>query len=508
MLDPVTVVIANLASYLVLIPLLGLFWLRFRREEAGVGDWLCGISAHALMWISVLAKPLTPAFVSVVIGIALMPVGFAFMCRGLYRFFGIHGAMRSQLLAVAAIILWQVMFLLVRNDLSLRVAGFSSIAVLQLLAVIRTLRQRLGPHEWKLVRPTALSFAGLIVLLSLRVILALSHAGKTGIHSVSPLDTLVLLAMQVGAVLLVISWTILLFARQKVHLEASQQRLLEVEREHRSLLEQQVEERTRQLLQASKLSSLGVMAAGLAHEINNPANYVALNAAALKSWWSEVGKARSVCGNQPRCALRQPSTSAMSAQVEVALEDIAEGAERIGRIVRSLREFSFPAPVEDTPKGPVDLNHAVESALLLAQKHLAKDACRLEAKCTGSPLWILGDLQHLIQVILNLVLNAAQASGGAEMPVAIRTCEVAAARSRTARLVVEDHGGGIAPEHLDKIFDPFFTTRRAEGGTGLGLVIVKRLVEEMEGTLSVDSRPGHGTRVSIDFPTGPATSSV
>lgn len=94
------------------------------------------------------------------------------------------------------------------------------------------------------------------------------------------------------------------------------------------------------------------------------------------------------------------------------------------------------------------------------------------------------------------------------MPVAIRTCEVAAARSRTARLVVEDHGGGIAPEHLDKIFDPFFTTRRAEGGTGLGLVIVKRLVEEMEGTLSVDSRPGHGTRVSIDFPTGPATSCV
>ncbi|HET8539625.1 MAG TPA: PAS domain S-box protein [Anaeromyxobacter sp.] len=238
-----------------------------------------------------------------------------------------------------------------------------------------------------------------------------------------------------------------------------------------------------QLMQSDRLASVGMLAAGVAHEINNPLAYLS---AALDFLHEHAGRLAS-------------AASGDEAEVRRALADAREGAERVRHVVRDLRTFSG---AREERRTRVELEPVVESAI-----HLAANEIRYRARLVrdyGSTPAVMADGTRLGQVVLNLLINAAQAipdgrADGHEIRIVTRTD--AAGR---AVLEVRDTGVGIPPEIADRIFDPFFTTKPSGVGTGLGLAICRGIVLGLGGEIAAESRPGHGTTMRIALPAAPA----
>jgi|Deesub1362A_J573_1020465.scaffolds.fasta_scaffold00570_11 signal transduction histidine kinase/HAMP domain-containing protein len=240
-----------------------------------------------------------------------------------------------------------------------------------------------------------------------------------------------------------------------------EEKLLEYSRE----LERKVEERTRQLLHAERLATIGTLASGVAHEINNPATSILLDAERILEENLSNGEVREIA------------------------EGIVKQVERIQRITRSLLLFSRQSEFEPRE---VDLNDIIEESLEVLRPKLKK--VKVEKRLKRLPL-IVGDPAQLQQVFVNLMLNAVQAmpSGGT---LTIET----EAREREVIARVNDTGVGIPDEHLDKIFNPFFTTKRPSEGTGLGLSICLGIVERHNGKIEVRSKVGKGTTFTVRLP--------
>ncbi len=235
-----------------------------------------------------------------------------------------------------------------------------------------------------------------------------------------------------------------------------------------------ITERTRlrqRLLIADRMASIGMLAAGVAHEVNNPLAYVLNNIEIARRELATLGDA----------------TLASHAALGVALE----GVDRIRTIVRELLEL---AKVDDAALGPVDVRAIVESTLALAAQTISERAS-LETSYAPVPL-ARGTPARLGQVVLNLIANALEA-----MPAATkdRNRLRVSVRSSGDRVIVEvtDNGQGIAPEHAARIFDPFFTTKSGGTGTGLGLAISQRLAAELGGELGFETTPELGTTFSL-----------
>ena len=228
----------------------------------------------------------------------------------------------------------------------------------------------------------------------------------------------------------------------------------------------------RRLVQADKLSSIGLLAAGVAHEVNTPLAVISTYAQML---------AKQISGDLEKAPL---------------LEKIARQTFRASEIVNSLLNFSRTSPTEFVS---VDLNKVVNETLTLVEHQLAKS--RIEVKLSLDPALprIKGNPGKLQQVFLNLFLNARDAmeNGGT---LAVRSAE----HDGLVRITVADSGAGIAQENLTRIFDPFFTTKAAKKGTGLGLSVSYGIVREHGGEIEVDSQPGAGTRFELSFPTAAA----
>jgi PAS domain S-box-containing protein len=224
--------------------------------------------------------------------------------------------------------------------------------------------------------------------------------------------------------------------------------------------------------QAEKLAALGTLAAGLAHELNNP-----------------IG----IISSRIEIMLLEAESQSLPPGVADDLRVLHRHAQRVGKIAQGLLSFARQSPGQ---RGAVDLNDLVRETLLLVEKQLTRD--RIGVKCALAP-WLPavgGDANALQQVVLNLVTNARDVLGaGGE--ITIETAPVLDG-SGAARLTVRDTGPGIAPETLPRIFDPFFTTK-AEG-TGLGLSISYGIVRDHQGTIDVQSRPGEGTTFVLTFP--------
>ncbi|MCR9095528.1 MAG: HAMP domain-containing histidine kinase [bacterium] len=250
------------------------------------------------------------------------------------------------------------------------------------------------------------------------------------------------------------------------------ERRLELEAGFRADLERLVEERTRelresreQLRHADRLASIGTLAAGVAHQINNPVGAILLG--------SEL-------------ALSDDDAGAGEERYRETLERIRIDAERCGEIVRNLLRFSRRAVANHDD---LDLNEVLERAI----ETLGTSGRQVELVRSGEALPLLANAIELEQVILNLVTNAVQS--GAE------TISVSARRVQDeAQLEVADDGCGIREDDRDRVFDPFFTTRPTEGGTGLGLSMAHRIVEDHGGRIGVDSKPGRGTRFFVSLP--------
>lgn len=240
---------------------------------------------------------------------------------------------------------------------------------------------------------------------------------------------------------------------------------------YREHLEQLVQERTaelidsqRRLADASRLSSIGTLAAGMAHEINNPLGLIMLSAE----------QATAEFGEHP------------------LLSEIRELVRRCSRIVRSVLKF---ARSEETERWSVPLAGVIDKACDLARGTCAQAGVEVIRDADMPALCVTGNATELEQVFVNLILNAVHASTG-RTPVRLSLQRV----GESAVVCVRDDGIGMSREHAARVFDPFFTTRTDIGGTGLGLSICYGIVKSHGGTIRIDSEPNRGTTVTVELP--------
>ena len=240
-----------------------------------------------------------------------------------------------------------------------------------------------------------------------------------------------------------------------------------------------LEERLRQV---QKLEAIAQLAAGLAHEINNPMAYVRTNLNVLRSDWDELRKELEAQGDDGRAT--------RLAECDDLLAESAEGVDRTIAIVRDVRDLAHGA---NAPSEPVDLDEVVDEALRVASAQ-AGPGVRFE-RVRGEMADLQGSPGRLRQVVLNLVVNAVHAVG-AQGLVRVATEQ----RGRQALVRVEDDGPGIDPEVRARLFEPFFTTKPVGQGTGLGLYVSYEIVRAHGGEIRVDSEPGRGSRFEVRIP--------
>jgi two-component system NtrC family sensor kinase len=250
-------------------------------------------------------------------------------------------------------------------------------------------------------------------------------------------------------------------------------------------LEQQVQDRTaalrkaqERMMQGEKLSSLGRLAASIAHEINNPLAGILTYAKLLV-----------------RTIEEKPPDEAARAKIVGQLKLVERETQRCTAIVRNLLDF---ARERELKLASVDVNAVVAETLFLINNQVKMQNITLQSDLGKVPP-IEADFGQIRQSLVNILINACDAmQGGGTL--SITTREV----GNVVEIVVRDTGVGIPPEHLKKVLDPFFTTK--EKGTGLGLSVVYGIIERHGGTLRIDSVPGSGTEVTITLP--PATDEI
>jgi signal transduction histidine kinase len=231
------------------------------------------------------------------------------------------------------------------------------------------------------------------------------------------------------------------------------------------------------LAQTDRLTSLGTLAAGVAHEINNPLAYVLLNLGYVSEELARVAPA------DPR-----------SSEMRLALDHAREGAERIRDIVRGLKTFSRP---ESEVLAALDVTHIMEASLAMVA-HEIRHRARL-VKDYRPVQQVVANEARLGQVFLNLLLNAVQALPEGKEDSEIRVV-IRSPGAQRVLIEVHDNGSGIAPHVQGRIFEPFFTTKPVGIGTGLGLAICHGIVTSLGGTLSFQSEVGRGSVFRVELP--------
>jgi PAS domain S-box-containing protein len=254
------------------------------------------------------------------------------------------------------------------------------------------------------------------------------------------------------------------------------------------------------LIQVNKMNSLGLLASGIAHEINNPNTNILLSAQLLDRSWLDlapllerltVQEGDFLIGGTPVSELRESLPRMTST--------IVGCARRIEGIISNLREFAIQGKA--TMADNVDLNRIVSVAASILQHQVKRSTGNFRLGLADGLPKVQGNAQQLEQVIINLLMNALQSLPGPD-----RAVEMTTEWDREADqavISVRDEGCGIPPEHLSKVLDPFFSTKLERGGTGLGLAITSFIIREHNGTLNIDSTPGAGTTVTVRIPLSP-----
>lgn len=273
-----------------------------------------------------------------------------------------------------------------------------------------------------------------------------------------------------------------------------------------------------QLSQAQKMEAVGQLAAGIAHEINTPIQYVGDNIRFLSTSFQDLRRFMDLAHEFIASGTSDDTTNRaedlqllmesvdldfLQSEIPLAIEQSMEGIETVAKIVRAMKEFSHPGA---SVKQVIDINRALESVMMVSRNEW-KYSCYVETEFAADlpPIPCLPN--ELNQAILNLIVNAAHAvqsklagQEGSSGRIGIKTSRV------EDNLVIEisDSGCGISPQHKDRIFDPFFTTKPIGKGTGQGLAIVYNvIVNKHDGKISFDSVEGEGTTFRISLPIQP-----
>jgi len=256
-------------------------------------------------------------------------------------------------------------------------------------------------------------------------------------------------------------------------------------------------DRQRQLMQADKLAALGVMVAGVAHEINNPVNTIMLNTSLLRDALADVMPVlESHFKQQGGGLLGGLPYDEMKSLLPRMLDDMLESCERIRSITGDLRDAS-PVDYEKVHES-IQANDAVNHAVRMCGHMDRRFRERIELSLAAGLPDVACSSRRLEQVLINLLQNAWQALQGLEARIFVETA--LSHESETVVIAIRDEGPGMPPDVLERIKDPFFTTRRDKGGTGLGIFIANSIVEEMGGSLSFESTEGKGTLACVRLP--------
>ncbi|OMH29455.1 transporter substrate-binding domain-containing protein [Motiliproteus sp. MSK22-1] len=269
-------------------------------------------------------------------------------------------------------------------------------------------------------------------------------------------------------------------------------------------LSQQVSRRTeelrmqqQQLIQADKMTSLGVLVSGVAHEINNPSSLLLLNLPLLKDACKDAEEILDAhYQKQGEFFIGGLKYSRMREEIPAMLDDMLDGSNRIKRIVDDLRDFARQGPADLSES--VNLNEVVKASIRLVDNSIRKATEQFDVQFAEQLPRVRGNAQRIEQVVINLIVNACQSLQNRDQGVRVRTFYRSA--NNAVILEVMDEGCGIEPQHLSRLQDPFFTTKRESGGTGLGLSVSASIIQEHGGTLEFDSRLGEGTRVTLSLP--------
>jgi two-component system NtrC family sensor kinase len=233
----------------------------------------------------------------------------------------------------------------------------------------------------------------------------------------------------------------------------------------------------KRMIQADKLATFGQLAAGVVHELNNPLT--------------------SIVAYSDHLIRRALEGGLDDAEDVERLRRINESANRMLHFTRELVCYARPS---SGAAGPVSLHRAMDQAVAFCEHVLSSANVRVERRYSEELLTVHGESEQLVQVFVNLLTNACQAAPAAGGRIVLTTSYRQRRAGPRIVAIVEDNGGGIAPDNLAHVFAPFFTTKRDRHGVGLGLSITKNIVDSHDGVIRVESEIGRGTRFLIELP--------
>ncbi|WP_052010043.1 MULTISPECIES: sensor histidine kinase [unclassified Alteromonas] len=266
-------------------------------------------------------------------------------------------------------------------------------------------------------------------------------------------------------------------------------------------LESLVDQRTKELLQSEKMASVGTLAAGVAHEINNPIGFLLSNLSSLDEYMQSVVPLVTALSNLSEADKKHiedlsqtninwNDLAFMAEDISPLIQESVEGAQRVSKTVSGLRSFAHPS---DSKQEQLSIQSAIDLAISLVRNELKYNAVLHYEP--GDDFYVTGNLTELSQVFVNLLVNAVHAiseNGAIEINIE--------ATDKNVVVSVKDNGCGIPPENLGKLFQPFFTTKEIGTGTGLGLAISHGIIESHNGKISIESQVGEGTCFTITLP--------
>jgi PAS domain S-box-containing protein len=262
-------------------------------------------------------------------------------------------------------------------------------------------------------------------------------------------------------------------------------------------MERKAREAEAQLIHANKMASLGMLVSSIAHEINNPNNYIMSNASLLSATWTDAMEVlEEYAKEHGEFYLGGVSFPVARKEVPELLSGLIGGARRINAIVNSLKGFvrQDGSSLEEC----VDVGKAIRVACQIVEHEIKKDNVNFCLNIEDEPHYVRGNAQQLEQVVINLIINALNSLPGknGRMFVSVSHPE----RRGYVEIKVRDEGVGMPKSVLARLFEPFFTTKRASGGTGLGLFISRSIIEKHNGVMEFESEPGTGTTVTVKLP--------
>jgi len=267
-----------------------------------------------------------------------------------------------------------------------------------------------------------------------------------------------------------------------------------IKREH--ITEAKLDEATKRLMQSEKLASLGEMAAGVAHEINNPVGYVSSNLTTLQKYltvYEEVLDAPATDEAAMTALKKKVNFAYIRNDVRNLVNETQEGVERVKTIIKDLKDYARTNTSSNFI--PSDIHVGLKSTLNIANNQI-KNRAQIKLELGDLPLVACAPSQ-INQVLLNLLVNAAQAiPDGKEGLITVKTFS----DGTFANIEIEDNGQGMSEEVLHKVFDPFFTTKDPGKGTGLGLSVSQKIIQNHKGSLTVVSTLGVGSTFKITLP--------